>query len=83
MLLGHSFDLRPNSRAFGIAGSVMTSSLLINECSQRKNQFDEGKPFSSPEPLGLICNRPVVSLVSQPRYQETTGSGDENDGKQD
>ena len=27
--------------------------------------------FSSPEPLGLICN--------QPRDQETTGSGDEND----
>ena len=26
--------------------------------------------FSSPEPLGLICNRP--------RGQETTGSGDEN-----
>ena len=26
--------------------------------------------FSSPEPLGLICNRP--------RDQETTGSGDEN-----
>ena len=26
-------------------------------------------PFSSPEPLSLICNR---------RYQETTGSGDEN-----
>ena len=34
--------------------------------------------FSSPEPLGLICNRPVT-LVSRPRDQETTGSGDEND----
>ena len=32
-------------------------------------------PFLSPEPLGLICNRP---LVSRPRDQETTGSGDEN-----
>ena len=32
-------------------------------------------PFSSPEPLGLICNRPLVSL---PRDQETTGSGDED-----
>ena len=29
------------------------------------------RSFSSPEPLGLICNRP--------RDQETTGSGDEND----
>ena len=32
----------------------------------------KGDPFSSPEPLGLICNRP--------RDQETTGSGDENGG---
>ena len=32
-------------------------------------------PFSSPEPLGLICNEP---LVSRPRDQETTGSGIEN-----
>ena len=32
-------------------------------------------PFSSPEPLGLICNEP---LVSRPRDQETTGSGVEN-----
>ena len=30
-------------------------------------------PFSSPEPLGLICNRPRL------RDQETTGSGDENE----
>ena len=29
--------------------------------------------FSSPEPLGLICN-----LVSRPRDQETTGSGEGN-----
>ena len=34
--------------------------------------------FLSPEPLGLICNRPVALLVSLPRDQETTGSGDEN-----
>ena len=34
------------------------------------------KPFLSPEPLGLICNRPVIS---RPRDQDTTGSGDEND----
>ena len=31
--------------------------------------------FSSPESLGLICNEP---LVSRPRDQETTGSGEEN-----
>ena len=31
--------------------------------------------FSSPEPLRSICNEP---LVSRPRDQETTGSGDES-----
>ena len=31
--------------------------------------------FLSPEPLGLICNEP---LVSRPRDQETTDSGEEN-----
>jgi len=34
--------------------------------------------FSSPEPLGLICNEPVEPLVSRPRDQETAGSRDEN-----
>ena len=36
---------------------------------------EASSPFSSPEPLGLICNEP---LVSRPRDRETTGSGDEN-----
>ena len=31
--------------------------------------------FSSPQPLGLICNK---LLVSRPRDQETRGSGDKN-----
>ena len=54
MLLGHSFDLRPNSRAFAIAGSVMTSGLLINECSQqKKKQFDEGKQDLLVQKFGL------------------------------
>ena len=34
--------------------------------------------FSSPEPLGLICNEKVEPLVSRPRDQETAGSEDEN-----
>ena len=40
MLLGYSFKTRPNSRALGIAGSVMTIGLSINGCSHSKNQFD-------------------------------------------
>ena len=40
----------------------------------------QSNTFSSPEPRGLICNRPVAEpLVSLPRDQETTGSGDENE----
>ena len=30
MVLGNSFKLRPNSRALGLAGSVMTIVLSIN-----------------------------------------------------
>ena len=33
MVLGNSFKLRPNSRALGLAGSVMTVVLAINGCS--------------------------------------------------
>ena len=53
-----------------IAQSTLNKALFFN--------FFQGdlKPFSSPEPLGLICNRPVIS---RPRDQDTTGSGDEND----
>ena len=40
MLLGHSFKPRPNSRALGIAGSVITIGLSINGCSHSENHFD-------------------------------------------
>ena len=38
--------------------------------SQKSGSEKQVVPFSSPEPLGLICNRP--------RDQETKGSGEEN-----
>ena len=43
MLLAYSFEPRPNSRALGTAGSVMTIGLSINGFSHAKNQFDERK----------------------------------------
>ena len=49
-----------------------------NKCACSLKRWDSFSPFSSPEPLGLICNEPVESLVSRPRDQETMGSGDEN-----
>ena len=36
MLLGCSFESRPNSRVFGTAGSVVTIGLSIKECSHSK-----------------------------------------------
>ena len=40
MLLGYSFKPRPNSRALGMAGSIMSIGLSINGCSHSRNQFD-------------------------------------------
>ena len=38
MFLGYNFEPRPNSRAIGTAGSVMTIGLPINRCSHSKAQ---------------------------------------------
>ena len=43
LLLGYSFEPRPNNRAFGTEGSVTTIGLSINGYSLSKNQFDERK----------------------------------------
>ena len=49
LLLGYSFKPRPNIRALGTAGSVMTTRLTINGCSHSKNLFDEKTRFTHPE----------------------------------
>ena len=49
LLLGYSFKARPNIRALGTAGSVMTTRLTINGCSHSKNRFDEKTRFTHPE----------------------------------
>ena len=39
MLLGYSFEHRPNSRVLATAGSVITIGLLINGCSHLKKEW--------------------------------------------
>ena len=41
MLLGYSFEPRPNSRVFATADSVMIIGFSINRYAHSKNQFDE------------------------------------------
>ena len=53
MLLGYNFERRPNSRALGTAGSVMTIGLPINRCWHSKNQFDERKQDRLAQTFGL------------------------------
>ena len=66
-----------SKRAFREANVCISFSLSQNSLSDKQTQSNT---FSSPEPLGLICNRPVAEpLVSLPRDQETRGSGDENE----
>ena len=43
MLVGYSFEPRPNSRTLGAAASFATSGLSMSECSHSKNQFNERK----------------------------------------
>ena len=44
MLLGYSFEPRPNSCALASAGMVMTNGLSINGCFYwKKKQFDKEK----------------------------------------
>ena len=42
LLLGSRFEPRPNSRALGSAGSVITDGLSTNGCSHSENKFDPG-----------------------------------------
>ena len=50
MLLGDSFEPRPNNHALGTTDSVMTIGLSINGCSHSKKLVWRGKTrLSSPE----------------------------------
>ena len=64
-LLGHSFELRLNSRALGIPRSVMTSGLSINECS---NQFDERKQDWPVQKLGRRRLQKLDGIQAEPPF---------------
>ena len=49
MLLGYSFEPRPNSRVFATADSVMTIGLSINRCSHSKKNSLKFRPPPPPQ----------------------------------
>ena len=64
MLLGYSFAVRPNSRALGTAGSVMTIfGLLINRCTHSKNQVEESKQDWLVQTFGLRRRRRLADAI--------------------
>ena len=83
MLLGYSFGLRPNSRALGTAGSVMTIfDLLINRCTYSKNQLEESKQDWLVQTFGLRRRRRLADAIQAEcpflplDQEEQKGSGD-------
>ena len=64
MLLGYSFAVRPNSRALGTAGSVMTIfGVLINRCTHSKNQLEESKQDWLVQTFGLRRRRRLADAI--------------------
>ena len=76
MLLGYSFEPRPNSRVFATADAVMTIGLSINRCpqSRKKNSLTfipppppsrkiggEGGVFTQASTLATLANSPLYS----------------------
>ena len=66
MLLGYSFEPRPNSRALGTAGSVMTIALFNKQAHSKKpvypreNKIDFSRPYSRRRQKGTLlagCRR--------------------------
>ena len=70
MLLGYSFEPRPNSRALGTAGSVMTIGLFNKQAHSKKPVYREKTrstflvPTQEEDRKGL-CSQGVVGRVSQ------------------
>jgi len=60
MLLGYSFEPRPNSRALGTAGSVMLRDLSIKGCSHWKKKSSTKKKqtrLTSPEVRAAVTSK--------------------------
>ena len=57
MLLGYSFEPRPNNCALGIAGSVMTIGLSINGCSHSKKPvWRDRTRLTSPDVWAVVTS---------------------------
>jgi len=58
LLLGYSFEPRPNSRALGTAGSVMSIGLLVNGCSHSKKPvWQEKTRLTSPQVQTAVTSK--------------------------
>jgi len=68
MLLGYSFEPRPNSRALGIAEPVLTVGLSIKGCSHSQNQFDERQKDRLVRKFGLRCLQRFVAIQAEPPF---------------
>ena len=73
MLLGYSFEPRPNSRVFAAEDSVMTIGLSINRCSHsKKKQFDvqTSTPLTKIGGKGGVCTQAstLATLANGPLY---------------
>ena len=68
LLLKYSFQSRPNIRALGTGGSVMTFGLSINGCSPSKNQFDEKKHDWIAQKFGLRRPQRLFAIQCEPPF---------------
>ena len=58
LVLGYSFEPRPESPALGTTGSVVTSGLSINGCSHPENRYnDREQKMTGPEIRALATSK--------------------------
>ena len=68
MLLGYSFEPRPDSRVLATAGSVMIISLSKKGCSHSKNQFDKREQDLLVQKFGCCGDLKGLMLFRQPPF---------------
>ena len=82
MLLGYSFEPRPNSRVLATAGSVMPIGLSINGCShskKKKNSWQERTRLTSlrrPQRLDVIQAELPFLLLTQEDKRKLCSQGE-------
>ena len=66
LLLGYSFEPRPNRCSLGTAGSVTIIGLSVNRCSHSVNQFDERKQDWLVQKFGLRRLQRIDVIRAEP-----------------